>query len=122
MVTRSIEFVFYVLLLFVLTVRFSFLTQITVISQFRVHHWHENLTSIIVDGAQEHLSELGFAVNDYRSKKDQYVNEELINTVYETTALMNYTLGYPSVQELIKGPAIFDLLLIDSYFSDSLLG
>lgn len=65
---------------------------------------------------------MGFIDSDFKNKRDRSVIEELITTVYETTAVVNYTLGNVEMQSLIHSKKSFDLLMIDSFFTDSLLG
>lgn len=65
---------------------------------------------------------MGFIDSDFKNKRDRSVIEELITTVYETTAVVNYTLGNANMQALLQSNQSFDLLVIDSFFTDSLLG
>lgn len=65
---------------------------------------------------------MGFIDSDFKNKRDRSVIEELITTVYETTAVVNYTLGNVEMQSIMQSNQSFDLLLIDSFFTDSLLG
>lgn len=65
---------------------------------------------------------MGFIDSDFKNKRDRSVIEELITTVYETTAVVNYTLGNAEMQSIIQSNESFDLLIIDSFFTDSLLG
>lgn len=83
---------------------------------------HENITEIKLSGVKEHFHELGLEQEPYIAKGDQSVITEIINLIYGTSALVNYTLGYPKLQEIIKSEEQFDLLLIDMYFTDGLLG
>lgn len=84
---------------------------------------HENITEIKLDGVKEHFHELGLEQQEpYIAKGDQSIINEIINLIYGTSALVNYTLGYPKLQEIIKSEEQFDLLLIDMYFTDGLLG
>lgn len=100
------------------------MVQITLVSQFSlgVKEKHENITEIKLTGVKEHLEDLGLHDDSYISKGDQSVIAGIINLIYGTSALVNYTLGYPKLQEIIQSKEKFDLLLIDMYFTDSLLG
>lgn len=103
---------------------YNFILQLTLISQFSLGktEQHENITEIKLEGVKEHFHELGLEQEPYIAKGDQSVITEIINLIYGTSALVNYTLGYPKLQEIIKSEENFDLLLIDMYFTDGLLG
>lgn len=84
---------------------------------------NENITNIRLEGVKEHLQDIGLAEENYLANSEKSIIERLTDLIYGTTALVNYTLGYPKVQELILNDDIkFDLLIIDMYFMDSLLG
>lgn len=76
-----------------------------------------------MDGVKQHFHELGLEQDPLVAKDDYSIISEIINLIYGTSALVNYTLGYPKLQEIINSrEQTFDLLLIDMYFTDGLLG
>lgn len=83
---------------------------------------HENITEVKLDGVKEHFQYMGLEQEPYIAKGDQSVITEIINLIYGTSELVNYTLSYPKLQEIILANVKYDLLLIDMYFTDGLLG
>lgn len=79
-----------------------------------------------MDGVKEHFEQLGLEQDPYVAKDDYSIITEIINLIYGTSALVDYTLGYPKLQEIINVAGVeapkFDLLLLDMYFTDGLLG
>jgi glucuronosyltransferase len=56
-------------------------------------------------------------------KQDDSIIEGITNLIYGTAAISNYTLGHPNLQEILRAKnETFDLLLLDSALTDSLLG
>lgn len=99
--------------------------QITVFSQFALPaaQRHPNITEIRLDGVREHFIEQGLRQQSESVSSDQSVIDEIVNLIYGTAALVNFTLSYPAMQTIIRSTeSHFDLLLIDMYFTDGLLG
>lgn len=103
--------------------------QLTIISQYKLpgHQQHANITEIHLDGVAEHFVEIGLVQQSESVRRiDQSFIDEIINLIYSTSALANYTLSHPDVQSLLAltkaGDSPFDLLLLDMYYNDALLG
>lgn len=108
--------------------RMSYYTQITLIAQHSlpVQRRHSNITEIRLDGVPEHFREIGLVQQSESLRRaDQSAIDEIINLIYSTAALVNYTLSHADVQQIIRAkPSVvgFDLLLLDMYYNDALLG
>lgn len=50
------------------------------------------------------------------------VLEAITQSIYRSAELVNFTLSHPEVQKLLRSDATFDLLLVDSFMMDALLG
>lgn len=84
---------------------------------------HENITEVKIAGAKEHLRHIGLEEeNHLTARSERSMIDSLTNLIYGTTALVDYTLGYPVLQELLHSDEKFDLLIIDMYLTDGLLG
>ncbi|GAB0099697.1 hypothetical protein DMENIID0001_155840 [Sergentomyia squamirostris] len=93
--------------------------QVTYLSPFRLRQKRENIGEIFIEGAEE------FYQNDEKLKNlYQYpsVLEEITQTIYSSAELVNFTLSHAAVQKLLRSDATFDLLLLDSFMMDALLG
>lgn len=100
--------------------------QITLIAQHKLpaQQRHPNIVEVPLTGVPEHFSTIGLRQQTDALRHEQSVIDEIISLIYGTAALANYTLGHPDVQRIIaadRQPA-FDLLLVDMYFNDALLG
>ena len=69
----------------------------------------------------KHLEENGQDPNFFW-KHEKSVLEGITNLVYGTATIADFTLGHKKVQDLLKSDEKFDLLLLDSFMTDSLLG
>ena len=69
----------------------------------------------------KYLEENGQDPNFF-SKHQKSVLEGITNLVYGTATVSDFTLGHEKVQKLLKSEEKFDLLLLDSFMTDSFLG
>lgn len=82
----------------------------------------ENIRQVRLEMLYEHLDAYGMNKN-YLTKLDESVLEGITNHIYESAAISNYTLSHVGVQQgIFNSTDKYDLVIMDSYSTDSLLG
>ncbi|XP_059617054.1 UDP-glycosyltransferase UGT5-like [Phlebotomus argentipes] len=93
--------------------------QITFLTPFRLREQRDNVQEVYLHGAkeffwtEERLTEMHESLS---------VLEGITQAIYGSAEFANFTLSHAEVQKLIRSEASFDLLLVDSYMMDALLG
>lgn len=83
--------------------------------------FNNRLREIRVDGLLENWSEMGLSF-DIEEMHDKSVMEHFTRLMYATTSNTDTLLQSPKVRELLQSPQKFDLLVVDLFLSDALLG
>lgn len=84
---------------------------------------HVNITEIRIAGAKENLINKGLEEENHLSARyERSKIDSLTNLINRATALVDYTLEYPVIQDIIQNKDDYDLLIIDMYLTDALLG
>lgn len=97
--------------------------QITLISQFTLREKHENITEVKLTGAKESLASKGLEQENHLTARfERSKIDSLINLINGATALVDYTLEYPVLTYMLEHEEKYDLLIIDMYLTDALLG
>uniref|UniRef100_A0A6B2EB55 Putative glucosyl/glucuronosyl transferase n=1 Tax=Phlebotomus kandelakii TaxID=1109342 RepID=A0A6B2EB55_9DIPT len=93
--------------------------HITFLTPFRLREPPENIQEILLEGSEK------FVWNEESLKElhqSHSVLESITQTIYGSAELANFTLSHGEVQKLMRSDAAFDLLLVDSFMMDALLG
>lgn len=99
------------------------LLQITFFSQFTLREKHENITEVRLAGAKESLASKGLEEeNHLTARYERSKIDSLTNLINRATALVDYTLDYPVLLDILQNKDEYDLLIIDMYLTDALLG
>lgn len=99
------------------------LLQITFFSQFTLRDKHANITEIKIAGVKDALTNKGLEEeNHLTARYERSKIDSLTNLINRGTALVEYTLEYPVLLDVIQNKDDYDLLIIDMYLTDALLG
>lgn len=79
-----------------------------------------NKKEINIEGIEKYFKENG--IGDVFTIQSSTI-EDVPNMIYATAEIVNYTMNYPAVQDLLKDDTMkFDLLIMDQFLTDALLG
>ncbi|KAG4070453.1 hypothetical protein HA402_005685 [Bradysia odoriphaga] len=97
--------------------------EITFFSQFTMREKHDNISEIRIAGVKEALIKKGLEEeNQLTARHERSKIDSLTNLINRGTALVEYTLDYPVLLDIIQNKDDYDLLIIDMYLTDALLG
>lgn len=84
---------------------------------------HENIDEVRLAGAKESLASKGLEEeNHLTARYERSKIDSLTNLINRATALVDYTLEYPVLMDIVQNKDEYDLLIIDMYLTDALLG
>lgn len=99
------------------------LSQITFFSQFTMREKHANISEVRIAGVKEALTKIGLEEeNHLTARHERSKIDSLTHLINRGTALVEYTLDYPVLLDIIQNKDEYDLLIIDMYLTDALLG
>uniref|UniRef100_A0A7G3B3G6 Putative udp-glucuronosyl and udp-glucosyl transferase n=1 Tax=Lutzomyia longipalpis TaxID=7200 RepID=A0A7G3B3G6_LUTLO len=93
--------------------------QITYVTPYRMREGSEAVQEIFIDGT------VAFARNEEYLKElhqPHSVLETITQSIFGSAELVNFTLSHKEVQKLLRSDASYDLLIVDSFMMDALLG
>lgn len=97
--------------------------QVTLISAFRFSNRRDNMarkTEIHLEGLKSFIQEN--AMSDLFTRHTSAI-EDVSKIIYAAAEIVNYTMSDAKVQELLQSQeAQFDLILVDHFLNDALLG
>ncbi|KAJ6647865.1 UDP-glycosyltransferase UGT5 [Pseudolycoriella hygida] len=97
--------------------------EITFFSQFSLREKHKNISEIRLAGVKESLAEKGLEEENHLTARNERSKiNSLTHLINRATALVDYTLDYPVLQDTLQKKDEYDLLIIDMYLTDALLG
>lgn len=84
---------------------------------------HKNITEIKIAGVKESLASKGLEEeNHLTARYEKSKIDSLTHLINRATALVDYTLNYPVLLDILHNKDDYDLLIIDVYLTDALLG
>lgn len=82
----------------------------------------ENVTEITIPNVEKNFLDMGLTFN-LDEIRDKSILEQFSKSIYAATSNVDVVMGSEQVQSMLKSKETkFDLLLIDSFMSDALLG
>lgn len=84
---------------------------------------HDNISEIRIAGVKESLASKGLEEeNHLTARYERSKIDSLTNLINRATALVDYTLDYPVLKDILENKDDYDLLIIDMHLTDALLG
>lgn len=84
---------------------------------------HVNITEVKLAGVKEGLADKGIVQENHLTARfERSKIDSLTNLINGATALVDYTLNYPIFRYMLEHEEKYDLLIIDMYLTDALLG
>lgn len=84
---------------------------------------HANISEIKIAGVKEALAIKGLEEeNHLTTRYERSKIDSLTHLINRATALVEYTLDYPVILDIVQNKDEYDLLIIDMHLTDALLG
>lgn len=85
---------------------------------------HANISEVRIAGVKEALATKGLEEENHLTTRYERssVIDSLTHLINRATALVEYTLDYPVLLDIVQNKDDYDLLIIDTHLTDALLG